>query len=115
MSVIDVKRAGQDILAPLHYASLEEAGLSMLFLSSLSKLSEYKNDEQRFERKYDSNFESFSSRVSEKTGQESFEEEDDWMAWKYAHEARGYWQEKVEELDRCFSLADDSDLSASCS
>lgn len=102
MNAADLKKTGQDILAPLHYASLEEAGLSMLFLSSLSKLSEYKSDTQRFERKYDSNFESFSSRVSEKTGQESFEEEDDWMAWKYAHEARAYWQKKVEELDRCF-------------
>ncbi len=102
MSVIDVRQAGQDILAPLHYASLEEAGLSMLFLSSLSKLAEYKNDELRFERKYGSDFESFSARISEKTGQESFEEEDDWMAWKYAHDARAYWQAKVEELDRCF-------------
>lgn len=102
MTVMEAKKIEKEVLGSLHYSSLENAGLSMLYLSALSKLSEYKRDEQRFERKYSLGFEAFSKKTDFQDGEESFEKEDDLMAWRYAHEAHLYWEKKALELDQCF-------------
>jgi len=101
MTVIESKRVKKEVLESLHYSSLENAGLSMLYLSALSKTSEYKRDEQRFEEKYSLTFEGFSKTIDFQNGEESFDKEDDLMAWRYAHEARLYWEKKAQELDQC--------------
>ncbi len=101
MTIKEERKVKEEVLGSLHYSSMENAGLSMLYLSALSKTSEYKGDEERFEKKYSSGFEDFSEMMIFKNGQESFEKENDLMAWRYAHEARLYWEKKALELDQC--------------
>ena len=102
MTVMEAKKIEEEVLESLHYSSLENAGLSMLYLSALSKISEYKRDEQRFENKHGLAFETFSKQMDFQGTEESFEKEDDLMAWRYAHEAHLYWEKKALELNQCF-------------
>ncbi len=102
MNITEIQKATQDVLAPFHFSSLEDAALTFLHLSSLAKLSEYRRDHQNFREKYGMSFESFKKEVDKKVNKESFEEEDDYMAWQYAHDALRYWEQKVQELEKCF-------------
>lgn len=102
MNISETKKIARDVLAPFHFSSLEDAGFTMLYLSCLAKISEYKSDVQRFEKKYGLSFDFFKKQIDSKTNQECFEEEDDYMAWQYAYDALQYWEKKVQELDKCF-------------
>jgi len=102
MDIAETKKITQDVLTPFHFSSLEDAGLTLLHLSCLAKLSEYKLDDQRFKEKYKISFDLFKKRIDEKMGEECFEEEDDFMAWKYAHDALKYWEKKAKEIDKSF-------------
>ena len=53
-------------------------------------------------KKYGISFDLFKKRIDEKINEECFEEEDDFMAWKYAHDALKYWEKKAKEIDKCF-------------
>jgi hypothetical protein len=46
MNITEIQKATQDVLAPFHFSSLEDAALTFLHLSSLAKLSEYRRDHQ---------------------------------------------------------------------
>ena len=50
MDITEIKKITQDVLTPFHFSSLEDAGLTLLHLSCLAKLSEYKLDDQRFKK-----------------------------------------------------------------
>jgi hypothetical protein len=82
MNITETQKATQDVLAPFHFSSLEDAALTFLHLSSLAKLSEYRRDDQHFRERYGMSFESFKKKVDKKMNEESFEEEDDYMAWQ---------------------------------
>ena len=102
MSMVDVAEIGKDVLSALHYRSLEDAGRSLVYVSSLAKVSEYKGEDQQFEKKYGTSFEVFKRRVDARTDEEDFDEEEDLMAWQFAHESRLYWEAKTRELEQCF-------------
>lgn len=101
MTVLDTKKVSKDLLERLHYTSVEDAGLSMLHLSCMAKISEYKSDDERYEKKYKSSFAEFSKKINQQMNEEDFEEEDDLLAWQYAHDARTYWENKLQELNTC--------------
>jgi len=86
------------LLASLHFDSVEDAGREMLFLTAKARLSGYREEEERFEKKYGVEFETFQARVNARVNEEVFEEEDDLMDWRYVHEAAAYWSAKVAEL-----------------
>jgi len=90
-----------ELLSSLHYSNIEEAGLDMLLLSAQSKYSEFSNEARFFENKYHMKFAEFQKMVEKKVEDEDFEQEDDLMTWKFAHESAQYWKKKVEELKSC--------------
>jgi hypothetical protein len=102
MNTIEISAIAKDILSEFHYSSFTDAGLSVLYLSSLAKVSEFKAEDMQYEQKYGAPFSSFKERIQSMRGAENFEEEDDLMAWQFAHESRLHWEEKVKELERCF-------------
>lgn len=91
------------MLEALQYKNFKEAGLDMLYTSALSRLSMYEHEVQHYERKYNASFEDFSELNSKKKNLEDFEEEDDLMAWQFAHENYIYWREKVREIKSCLA------------
>ena len=96
-----IQSIGRDILTLLHYDSFEAAGREMVYLSARSKLSRYRAEEQQYEIKYGLGFDEFRLRVESKQNEEDFEEEDDLMSWRFAHETAGYLTQKVQELSIC--------------
>jgi hypothetical protein len=96
-----IQSIGRDILTLLHYDSFEAAGREMVYLSARSKLSRYRAEEQQYETKYGLGFDEFRLMVESKKNEEDFEEEDDLMSWRFAHETAGYLTKKVQELSIC--------------
>lgn len=91
-------RIRTDLLRALNYSSPEEAALEMLLLSARSKYAEFRQETQRFQEKYGMDLDAFQRTVEARVNEETFEQEDDLMAWKFAHGAAEYWRQKVEEL-----------------
>ncbi len=72
---------------------------SFALLQASQKLSEFKQDCGALQSKYRMSFAAFESRIQTQEV-ENFEEEEDYMAWKFAEEGANYWREKVEQLKR---------------
>ncbi len=85
----------EKVFASLHL-SKEEALKEMVFLSSSQKLAEFTEEAYYFEKKYGLPYENFNKTFTEKTA--TYEEENDWMSWKFAFEGLKYWQEIVQRL-----------------
>jgi hypothetical protein len=77
-----------------------EAALDMVLLSARSKYSEFSQEVKRFEEKYQMDFDALQKLLDARVSEETFEQEEDLMAWGFATEAADYWQRKVEELKR---------------
>lgn len=91
-----------ELLHSLHYTNIEEAGYEMLLLSAQSNYAEYLSETLKFEKKYQMIFKEFQKKMEETLYEENFDEEDDYMDWKFAKDGVCYWQEKITELSSCF-------------
>ncbi len=101
MQTIKKNQVDPRLFSELKFQNIEEAGLEMLYLSVHSKLAEYQAEERHFENKYHMSFKKFQSNILNKVNNEDFEEEDDFMAWQFAHENAGYWKRKAREVKQC--------------
>jgi hypothetical protein len=96
------KNTVADLLHSFHYANIEEAGYEMMLLRAQSQYADYLSEIRKFEKKYRMKFEDFQTKMEETMYEEDFEKEDDYMDWKFAQDAAGYWKEKIAELSGCF-------------
>ena len=71
-------------------------GFSFARLLAKAKLSEFEEECVISKRKY-GDFDEF-KRTAEGCEKESFEELDDYLAWRFAGEARKFWMQEVREL-----------------
>jgi hypothetical protein len=101
MQTIEKNRLDPKLFSELKFQNIEEAGLEMLYLTVHSKLAEYQAEERHFENKYRMSFKKFQDNILKKINDEDFEEEDDFMAWQFAHENARYWKRKASEVERC--------------
>ncbi|MDQ7051887.1 MAG: hypothetical protein Q9P14_02925 [candidate division KSB1 bacterium] len=77
----------------------DEALREIALFHASQKLAEFQQDCDLFEKKYSMTFIEFEKKnKSEKT--ENVERDEDFFAWKFAHEGMLYWQEKVEKLQK---------------
>jgi len=79
-------------------SNVEDALSEFIILNLSKKISEFKNECEIYEKKYRINFESFEGRLKEKINEENFEEDDDYMAWKFAEESKRLFQKRLEEI-----------------
>ena len=86
-----------EILKALNYRDEREAAIDITMLSASAKYAEFSEECERLEKKYGMRYEEFESQVAKRQG-EDFEEEDDLMAWRFAHDGAQFWQRKLEEL-----------------
>ncbi len=68
-------------------------------LNASQKAAEFAQEIEAFERKYHMPFAKFQSRLQSQN-EEVFEEEDDFLAWKFAVDGAAYWREKIKQLKR---------------
>jgi hypothetical protein len=77
----------------------ERAVREVALLNASQKAAEMSQEINAFEQKYKMSFDDFQRRLHSRS-EEIFEEEDDYLAWKFAVEGRGFWREKIEQLKR---------------
>ena len=90
MSVVNLKEPGID---------QKEALWEIALLHASQKLAEFQEECEAFEKKYDMTFSDFERKIRT-SEQEVFELDEDYNAWKFAHEGMNYWKEKVEQLQK---------------
>jgi hypothetical protein len=85
---------------------LEEVGLTerdaareFAHLIASQKLADFAQECKTFERKYGMSFAEFEKKLRSRED-EVFEEEDDYLVWKFASEGRAFWREKLSLLQR---------------
>lgn len=78
--------------------NVEDALSEFIILNLSKRISEFRNECEMFEKKYEIDFQAFENRVKEKINEEVFEEEDDYLAWKFADESRSLLKKRLEEI-----------------
>jgi hypothetical protein len=87
-------------LRELGFRSPDAALSEITLLSAATQLAQFREECVRFERKYRTSLPEFERRLRKQRGRESFEAEEDLMAWRFAHDAMEHWGPRVEELRR---------------
>lgn len=75
----------------------KEAIREYALLNASQKAAEFDQDCKAFENKYKMSYQEFEKKLRSRD-KEIFEEEDDYLAWKFAVEGAAYWHEKIEQL-----------------
>ncbi len=84
------------VLNDLGYS--EEVALQeFALLNASQKLSEFEQENQFFERKYTSIFVDFEKKLKLSTN-ENFEQDDDYLAWKFSFDGISFWRTRIEQL-----------------
>jgi len=78
--------------------NVEHALSEFIILNLSKKISEFRNECEMFEKKYEIDFKEFENRIKEKINDEDFEEDDDYLAWKFADESRSLLKKRLEEI-----------------
>jgi threonyl-tRNA synthetase len=86
------------ILKDLGY-SQEQAIKEFALLNTSQKIAELEQENEFFQRKYNSQFVEFEKKMKSRN-EEIFSEEDDYLEWKFVVEGIQYWKSKVNELRR---------------
>jgi hypothetical protein len=88
------------VLRDLGFASPAAALNEITLLSAANQLAQFREECARFEEKYRMPLDEFTRRLKARREQESFAEEEDLMAWRFAADAVRYWAPRVAELRR---------------
>lgn len=85
----------RSLVVSQEYSSVEEALQAMAISEVRRKIAYYRRRIRALERKYGTDFETFSMRLQ---GRATPAEEDDWLAWRSAKRMLADWQKTLEEL-----------------
>lgn len=92
----------RSLVTSQRYASIEEALRGLALEEVKRKIARYQRHIRHFERKYGLDFEAFGRKVM---GQETIEEEDDWLAWHAARRMLTDWEAVQQELEQHANLS----------
>ena len=85
----------RSLVAKQKYASIEEALWELALAAVRSKTVYYRRRIRRLERKYESDFDTFTAWLK---GKATPVEEDDWLAWRSAQGMLADWQQAYRDL-----------------
>lgn len=77
------------------YQNIEQAFREMALITVRNKMTYYQRRLRRFERKYNTDFDTFTKRLK---GRAIPDEEDDWFAWRSARSMAADWKQTYQEL-----------------
>jgi Zn/Cd-binding protein ZinT len=76
--------------------SKEQVLDEIALLSAHQKYAKFEMEVDYFEKKYDTDFDSFE--ISFREQKATYVAENDWMAWKFAIDGKSYWQNILKEI-----------------
>lgn len=83
------------LVASQRYATMDDALRDLALSAVRSKILHYRRRIRRLERKYATDFDTFSERLQ---GRATPAEEDDWFAWRSARRMLADWQQSYRDL-----------------
>jgi len=96
ISPIDVLNTmARSLVAKKKFTSIEEALRELALLAVRSKIAYYRRRIRALERKYATDFNTFTHRLQ---GRASPAEEDDWLAWRSAQRMKADWEQVYQDL-----------------
>ncbi len=81
------------------YTTVKEFATDHARLLLLSKIEEYQNKVNFFEKKYQMKFEKFEKMLNQKKNNENFKEEEDSMEWRFCTECLVMFQKDLKDLN----------------
>jgi hypothetical protein len=87
------------ILSQLGFKSLKSFVKSQTLLILLAKIDKYEAEAKRFEKKYGIDFEHFKKKIEAQKDIEIFDEEDDYLDWRFSIEALSTIKKQKQELE----------------
>lgn len=94
MPVVSLTTNYAEALEALNYTP-EQALKDFLILTLSERITNFQMECEFYHAKYGMTFSQFSARNQKQINQESFREEDDFMAWKFAEESLDFLQTKL--------------------
>ncbi len=76
----------EGIINQLGFKDIKSFVKSQALLMMMAKIDKYESEDKFFERKYRMSFEDFRHKMEETKEKEDFEEEDDYLDWRFAKE-----------------------------
>ncbi len=93
-----IKSTINDILNDFGIASEEQALKNQAWFITLAKVDKYKAEINKYQNKYQIDFAEFEKRLINQINEENFEQENDYLDWKFAVTALKIWLERKEIL-----------------
>ena len=81
------------------FKNLKSFVKSQTLLILLAKIEKYEAEVRRFEKKYGTDFENFKKRIDDQEDREVFDEEDDYLDWRFSVEALSTLRRQKQELE----------------
>ena len=89
----------EGIINQLGFKDIKSFVKNQALMMMLAKLDKYESEYKFFERKYRMTFEDFQKQVRELKGNENFDEDDDYLDWRFVKETLEDLREKKQELE----------------
>ena len=86
------------IITQLGFKDIKSFIKNQALMMILAKLDKYESENKFFERKYLVSFEEFQKKIQEQQEIENFEEEDDYLDWRFAREALESLEKKKQDI-----------------
>jgi len=96
METLPIDEKLHSLIRELEFEDAKEVIKDSLITEVLYRISEFSEEVERFENKYDKNLAEFKREYEARL--EDFEEYDDLMAWEFAQQGKDYWNKKLAEL-----------------
>jgi hypothetical protein len=100
-TVLDSKfvEKSEAIITQLGYKDLKSFVKSQALLMLLARMDKLEMEIRQFETKYQMDFMTFDNRIHALKDEEVFEEEDDYLDWRFAYEALNGLKRQKQELE----------------
>ncbi len=90
-----LNKVASSLVAKQKYPNIEEALWALALSAVRSKTVYYRRRIRKLERKYKTDFDTFTARLK---GRATPAEEDDWLAWRSARQMLADWQQALRDL-----------------
>lgn len=89
----------EGIITQLGFKDIKAFIKNQALIMMLAKLDKYESENNFFERKYRMSFEDFQRKIEELKDDEDFEEDNDYLDWRFAKEAINGLRKQKQELE----------------
>jgi len=96
---IEFAQKSESIVAQFGFKDLKSFVKNQALLMLMAKIEKYIAENNRFQAKYAMSFEDFQQKIEDMENEEVFEEEDDYLDWRFAREVSDRLIRQKQELE----------------